>query len=72
MDRGYAFSAELLRMMLSEERQKFISALENGTSWRELKRIRKNISEINRLLDSTNDGPNKNTPHSRTDDPGPR
>jgi hypothetical protein len=54
MERGHAFSADLLQMMLSEERQKFVSALGSGASWRELKRIRKNIIQINDHLDSLN------------------
>jgi hypothetical protein len=53
MEREYIFRPELLRMMLSEERQKFISALGSGASWRELRRIRKTIAELNELLDST-------------------
>jgi hypothetical protein len=52
MERGYGFSSDLLQMMLSEERQKFVSALGRGASWWELKRIRKNIIQINDLLDS--------------------
>ena len=52
MDRGYTFSPELLQMMLSEERQKFVSALGRGVSWKELNRIRKNIAQINHMLDS--------------------
>ena len=51
------FSAELLRMMISEERQKFLAALGDGASWRELNRIRKNISRLNNLLDSSSRDP---------------
>lgn len=54
MDRGYSFSAELLQMMLSEERQKFVSALDKGVSWKELNRIRVHIAQINHRLDSLN------------------
>ena len=55
MDRGYRFDPGLLPMMLSEERQKFVPAL-GKASWKELNRIRKNIAQINALLDSTNVG----------------
>lgn len=55
MNRGYMFSADLLQMMLSEERQKFIAALGSGASWRELRLIRKNIIQINNHLDSVSD-----------------
>jgi hypothetical protein len=53
MDREYTFSPDLLKMMLSEERQKFVKALGNGASWRELNRIRETINQLNSLLDST-------------------
>jgi hypothetical protein len=53
MGREYTFSPELLRMMLSEERQKFVSALSHGASWRELNRIRKTINQLNDLLDAS-------------------
>ena len=52
METGPIFTPELLKMMLSEERQKFLLALEEGSSWKDLSRIRKNISQINELLDS--------------------
>ena len=52
MERGYTFSTELLQMMLSEERQKFVSALGRGASWKQLRTIRKNIIQISNLLDS--------------------
>ena len=54
MEESYSFSPELLRMMLSEERQKFIAALGKSASWKELNRIRRTISQINELLDSYN------------------
>jgi hypothetical protein len=53
MERGYTFTPELLRMMLSEERQKFLSALGRGASFGELKRIRQTINQLNELLDSS-------------------
>jgi hypothetical protein len=53
MEREYTFSPDLLRMMLSEERQKFVSALSQGSSWRELNRIKKTINQLNELLDTT-------------------
>ena len=53
MERGYGFSVELLQMMLSEERQKFVSALGRGASWRELRTIRKNIIQISNVLDDS-------------------
>ena len=53
MEREYTFSPELLKMMLSEERQKFVTALGEGASWRELNRIRQTINQLNGLLDST-------------------
>ena len=49
------FSPDLLRMMLTEEREKFLSALEAGSSWKELSRIRKNISQLNQLIDESRD-----------------
>ena len=55
MNREYTFSPELLQMMLSEERQKFVSALGRGAHWQELTMIRNNITEINKLLDSGNE-----------------
>ena len=67
MDRGYIFSAELLQMMLSEERQKFVSALGRGASWKELNRIRKHIAQINHQLDSMN---NTNRGQGRYEDNG--
>jgi hypothetical protein len=67
MDRGHRFSPELLQMMLSEERQKFVSAL-GGASWKELNRIRKNIAQINALLDSTNVGNRGQDPSNRNGD----
>ena len=54
MEESYSFSPEFLRMMLSEERQKFIAALGKSASWKELNRIRRTISQINELLDSYN------------------
>ena len=72
MDGEYTFTPELLRMMLSEERQKFVSAL-GRASWRELNRIRKTINRLNELLDSSNDM-NGTDPASnrRPNDNGPR
>jgi|GEM_PF-4585630 len=68
MERDYNFSPELLQMMLSEERQRFVSGIDNGASWGELHRIRKTINEINNLLDSSK------TIHShlRSNEKGPR
>jgi hypothetical protein len=53
MDRDYTFSPELLLLMLSEERQKFITALGHGASWKDLSRIRKTIDQLNKMLDSS-------------------
>jgi hypothetical protein len=72
MDRGYTFSAELLQMMLSEERQKFVSALGQGASWGELNRIKRNINQINSLLDSTKDANDRNRSQGRFNDPHSR
>jgi len=70
--REYSFSPELLRMMLSEERQKFSVALGQGASWRELNQIRKTINQLNKLLDfSENKNPGNST-HTRSDDSGLR
>jgi hypothetical protein len=71
MDRGFRFSADLLRMMLSEERQKFVSALGRGASWKELLRIRKTIDQLNKLLDSRN-SPSIDGPNPRSNENGPR
>ena len=68
MDRGYRYHPELLQMMLSEERQKFVSAL-GKASWKELNRIRKNIAQINALLDSMSAG---GSGHPRSDRNGDR
>ncbi|MBC7829545.1 MAG: hypothetical protein H7122_17505 [Chitinophagaceae bacterium] len=69
MGRGYSFSPELLRMMLSEERQKFVAALGVEASWKELNRIRKTINQLNGLLDAENrleDGdPSGNNRHNK-------
>ncbi len=72
MERVYLFSPELLKMMLSEERQKFVSALDQGAAWRELNRIRKTINQLNKLLDSSNDINTDNYSNSRFTDKGPR
>ena len=69
MDRGYTFSAELLQMMLREERQKFLSALGKGASWKQLKTIRKNIIQISTLLDSTQ---NRGDSSARSNHSNPR
>lgn len=72
MERGYEFSPELLQMMLSEERQKFVSALGTGASLRELNRIRKNIIQINDRLDSINARNHRGESQSRFDNQNPR
>ena len=72
MARGYAFSPELLRMMLSEEREKFVNALGKGASWKELNRIRQHINELNNLLDSATGARNTDAPRDRNEGPGPR
>lgn len=54
MNREYTFSPELLRMMLAEERQKFVEELGHGASWRKLNRIKKTVNQLNNLLDSEN------------------
>ena len=72
MDREYTFSAELLKMMLSEERQKFVSALGEGASWRELNRIRQTINQLNSLLDSTGNLPKDPGSNNTRVDRGPR
>ena len=72
MDRGYSFSPELLRMMLSEERQKFLEALGHEASWRQLNRIRKTISQLNKLLDSANDRTSGDPSSRQHDNQGPR
>ena len=65
MSRGYMFSPELLKMMLSEERQKFVSALGRGASWIQLNLIRKNIRQINNLLESVDDVRSDREPDNR-------
>lgn len=72
MNQGYTFSQELLRMMLSEERQKFVAALGRGSSWRELNRIRKTINQLNILLDSANIVHTKDYSQGRYNDQGLR
>ena len=71
MEREYTFSPELLKMMLSEERQKFVNALGEGASWRQLNRIRKTINQLNSLLDSLNQSKDPGSNNTRSDQ-GPR
>ena len=71
MEREYTFSPELLKMMLSEERQKFVNALDEGASWRQLNRIRKTINQLNSLLDSLNQSKDPGSNNTRSDQ-GPR
>ena len=72
MDREYTFSPELLKMMLSEERRKFVTALGDGASWRELNRIRKTINQLNSLLDSTESLSKDPGSHNMRSEDGPR
>lgn len=72
MDRGYPFSPELLRMMLSEERQKFVSALEQGASWKQLNQIKKTINQLNNLLDSRETKDPGSAPERGYNESGPR
>ena len=72
MDRGYNFSPDLLRLMLSEENQKFVTALGKGASWRELNKIRQHISELNKLLDAASGTRSNIESKGRDESPGPR
>ena len=64
MEKKSAFTPELLKMMLTEERQKFVSALGDGASWKVLENIRKNINKIYDVLDSVDRNNDHQNRHS--------
>lgn len=72
MHGGYAFNAELLRMMLSEEREKFVTQLGAGASWVELNKTRQQINELTNLLDAAINTRYPTGAGGRGDAPGPR
>ena len=65
MEGGHMFTTELLQLMLKEERQKFVTRLGTGASWRELNVIRKNINQINKLLDDSRSQQGRNAEPGR-------